>query len=435
MLDAPWIPAFAFGVLAAASLPIGAAAGIWLRPSVRLTAAVMAFGAGALLAAMSFELVQPALERAGFLAPALGISLGCALFVGLNHLLNGQGAFLRKTATITEFARGAKRKKVEEAIDELSRVDIFRSLPPEEVQALVPFISPVSFPAGELIFDQGDPGDALYIIEEGTVAIMRTDDGRATPLAHLGAGETFGEMALLGDSDSTRMAAAVAVESCRLWKVHQEHFQQLIEASPALRESVVRLRDERRERTQAIMTAEEWRSRAMGSVDREAFHPTPMDVQSVVRAARNRGSAGLAIWLGSGLDGVGESVMIGATTLGAAVSMPLVGGVFLANLPESMSSAATMRRQGMPAVVIFALWMSLVLAGGVFAAAGSILLAGTPPASFAFVEGLAAGAILSMIAQTMLPEAFEHGGGPTVALMTVAGFLASILLGIFTGHV
>lgn len=434
MLDSPWAVAFAYGALAAAALPIGAAVGVWVRPSARFTAGVMAFGAGALLAAMSFELVQPALNRAGFLPPALGISLGCILFLSLAHLLNTQGAFLRNTATLTQAARGRKRRKLKEAIEELSRVDILRSLPPEEAQALIPFITPISFPAGDLIFDQGDPGDGLYIIEEGTVAIMRTDRGRATPLAHLTAGETFGEMALLGDGDTTRMAAAVAVESCRLWKVQPEHFHQLIDASPPLRESVTRLMDERQERTEAIMSAEEWRAKAMGSMDPAAFDPTPRDVQAVARAARARGSAGIAIWLGSGLDGVGESVMIGATTLGPAVSLPLVGGVFLANLPESMSSAATMRRQGVSAAVIFGMWVSLVLAAGLFAAAGSVLLADTAPSSFAVVEGLAAGAILAMIAQTMLPEAFEHGGGPTVALTTVAGFLASILLGIFAGR-
>jgi CRP-like cAMP-binding protein len=428
MSESPWVEAFVFGALAAASLPIGAAFGIWFRPSARLTAAVMAFGAGALLAAMSFELVVPELDRAGFVPLATGLAIGCVAFVWLNHLLNSQGAFLRKAATIGEYARVVKRKHVKEAIEELSRVDIFRSLPPEEVQALVPYLTSMGLPAGEIVFNQGDPGDALYILEEGRVAIMRSDRGRTHTLAHLSAGQTFGEMALL--TAETRMAAAVAVEPCRLWKIRRDDFQNLLDSSPRLREAVTSLMDERHARTQALATAEEWRERALQTVEPEAFQPSSADVETVVRQARARGAAGVAIWVGSGLDGVGESVVIGATTLGAAVSLPLVGGVFLANLPESMSSAATMRRQGTGGTFILAMWVLLVVLSGVCAALGSLLLVGAPPARFALIEGLAAGAILAMIAQTMLPEAFDHGGGPAVAIMTVAGFLAAILIGI-----
>jgi CRP-like cAMP-binding protein len=432
MPESTWIVAFFYGALAAASLPLGAVLGIWFRPSVRLTAAVMAFGAGALLAAMSFELVLPALDRAGFLPLAAGFSIGCVAFVWLNHVLNSQGAFLRKAATLGEYARGVKRKKVEEAVEELSRVDIFRSLPPEEVQGLIPFLASIGCPAGEIVFEQGDPGDALYILEEGRVAIMKAEGGKTHTLAHLKAGQTFGEMALL--TAEPRTAAAVAVEPCRLWKIRRDHFEQLLADSPRLRAAVTSLMDEREARTQALLTAEEWRARAMETMGPETFNPTSTDVETVVRDARSRGAAGVAIWLGSGLDGVGESVVIGATTLGAAVSLPLVGGVFLSNLPESMSSAATMRRQGTPGPLILAMWILLVLVSGACAALGSLLLVGAPPARFAFVEGLAAGAILSMIAQTMLPEAFENGGGPAVALMTVAGFLTSILIGIVAGH-
>lgn len=432
MPESPWVVAFLYGALAAASLPLGAALGIWFRPSARLTAAVMAFGAGALLAAMSFELVMPALDRAGFLPLAFGLAAGCVAFVWLNHVLNSQGAFLRKAATLGEHARDVKRKHVKEAIEELSRVDIFRSLPPEEVQGLIPFITSMGLPAGEIVFRQGDAGDALYILEQGKVAIMRSDEGRTRTLAHLGAGQTFGEMALL--TEESRNAAAVAVEPCRLWKIRRDDFERLLDSSPRLSAAVTDLMDERQARTRAFLTAEEWRARAFDTIGPDAFDPTATDIETVVQDARARSAAGIAIWLGSGLDGVGESVVIGATTLGAAVSLPLVGGVFLANLPESMSSAATMRRQGMSPFLILGMWIVLVLLSGLCAAIGSLLLVGAPPARFALVEGLAAGAILSMIAQTMLPEAFEHGGGPAVAIMTVAGFLTSVLIGIFTGH-
>jgi CRP-like cAMP-binding protein len=431
MSFAPWAEAFFFGALAAISLPLGAVAGAWLRPSARLTSGVMAFGAGALLAAMSFELVLPALQRDHFGPMAIGLIIGCVCFVGLNHVLNGQGAFLRKAATLAEYARGVKRRKVEEALEELSKVDILRSLPPEEAQALVPYVTYRTVPAGEIVFDQGDPGDALYIIEEGRVAVMRTERGRTTTLAHLGKGETFGEMALL--TERTRTASVVTVEPVSLWKIHREDFERLISQSPPLKQAVIQLMETRDARTEALMKAEEWRDRAFQTLDPESLQPTAQDIQEVMRQARQKGAAGFAIWLGSALDGVGESVVIGATTVASAVSVPLLGGVFLANLPESMSSAATLRRQGTPAAVIFWMWTSLVLLAGFCAAAGYVILVGANPERFSFFEGLAAGAILSMIAQTMLPEAFEDGGGPAVAMLTVAGFLAGVLLGIVTG--
>jgi CRP-like cAMP-binding protein len=427
MSASPALLAFLFGALAAASLPLGAALGVWLRPSPRLTAAVMAFGAGALLAAMSFELVVPALARAGFLPLAAGVAAGCIAFVWLNHALNRRGAFLRKAATLGQYARGVKRRRVQEVIADLSRVDVFRSLPPEEVQLLLPFIVTETRAAGDIVFEQGDPGDALYILDEGRIAILRTEGGRTHTMAHLTAGQTFGEMALL--TGDPRNAAAVAVEATRLWKIRRDDFEHLVDVSPALRQALTTLMHERRARNEALITSEEWRARALQAAGPDVYEPTSVDVAAVVRDARARSAAGIAIWLGSGLDGVAESVVIGATTLGAAVSAPLVAGVFLANLPEAMSSAATMRRQGMGATVIVGMWVLLVALSGLCAALGSALLAGAEPARFAFVEGLAAGAILSMIAQTMLPEAFDHGGGPAVAIMTVAGFLTSILIG------
>ena len=173
--------------------------------------------------------------------------------------------------------------------------------------------------------------------------------------------------------------------------------------------------------------------RALDTLDREALIPSPVDVQEVIREARSRGAAGFAIWLGSALDGVGESVVIGASTLGATVSFSLIGGVFISNLPESMASAATLRRQKTPSGLVIGLWGSLVLLSGLAAMAGRALLADQDLGMMALAEGMAAGAILAMIAQTMLPEAFEGGGGPAVALMTVAGFLFALFLGVLVG--
>ena len=423
--------AFFYGALAAASLPLGAAVGTWLRPSVRITGAVMAFGAGALLAAMSFELVLPALENGRFYFLAMGLAFGCVAFVGLNQLLNVKGAFLRKTATLAHHARNRKRREVQETLRAFSQVDILRSLPPEEFHGLVGSVIHTHVSPGDVVFAQGDPGDALYIIESGKVTILRTDGERTHTLANLGPGRSFGEMALI--SDEARMASAIALEPADLWKIPRTPFVSILETSPALRKSLDHQVAERTARNQALLTAEEWRMRALDPLDREALIPSPVDVQEVIREARSRGAAGFAIWLGSALDGVGESVVIGASTLGATVSFSLIGGVFISNLPESMASAATLRRQKTPSGLVIGLWGSLVLLSGLAAMAGRALLADQDLGMMALAEGMAAGAILAMIAQTMLPEAFEGGGGPAVALMTVAGFLFALFLGVLVG--
>ncbi len=426
MPESPLAIAFFYGALAAASLPLGALIGTWVRPSPRVTSSVMAFGAGALLAAVSFELVLPALDREHFTFLGTGLILGCVVFVGLNHMLNEYGAFLRKAATLGKYARRFRQRKVKATLEELAKVDIVRSLPPEEIQAVLPVISHYRYPAGEILLRQGEMGDALYIIETGQVSVLREEDGRTTTLAHLTAGETFGEGTLL--TNNPRNASVVATEPVTLWKIHKDDFDRLVADSPALEQAANEMMAERNRRTELLLQADEWRDRAFHSLTPEARQPTSVDIQQVVRDARHRGAAGFAILLGSALDGAGESVVLGATTVGTAVSLPLLGAIFLSNLPESMSSAVTLRRQGLSRTVIVLIWTFLVLLAGVFAAGGYALLLGAPPARFSFIEAMAAGAMLAMIAQTMLPEAFEEGGGNFIALLTVAGFVAGILL-------
>ena len=106
-----------------------------------------------------------------------------------------------------------------------------------------------------------------------------------------------------------------------------------------------------------------------------------------------------------------------------------LAGRILANFPESMSSAAVMKKQGSSKVLIFSMWFSLMMMTAVGAAFGKLFIADAPHHLRSLLEGAAAGAMLAMIAQTMLPEAFEHGGWLT-GLMTVIGFLAAIAMGI-----
>jgi zinc transporter, ZIP family len=138
--------------------------------------------------------------------------------------------------------------------------------------------------------------------------------------------------------------------------------------------------------------------------------------------------SGSAIAVGALLDGVPESVVIGASLLaGGAVSLVTVVAVFLSNIPEGLSSAAGMRQAGRTRRYVFLLWTGIALISGLAALVGNTLLGGAPPEALAAITALAAGAILAMITDTMVPEAFEDAH-LLVGLITVAGFLTAFAL-------
>jgi ZIP family zinc transporter len=138
--------------------------------------------------------------------------------------------------------------------------------------------------------------------------------------------------------------------------------------------------------------------------------------------------SGLAIAVGALLDGIPEAVAIGATLLeGAGVSLVTVAAVFLSNVPEGLSSAAGMRRAGRGAGFVFGVWTGIALASGAAALLGNVALAGAAPGAVAAANAVAAGAILAMLADTMIPEAFEEAREYT-GLITAAGFLVAFVL-------
>ncbi|MEU7568998.1 ZIP family metal transporter [Streptomyces fradiae] len=138
--------------------------------------------------------------------------------------------------------------------------------------------------------------------------------------------------------------------------------------------------------------------------------------------------SGAALALGALLDGVPESAAIGVSLLdGGAVSSVTVAAVFLSNLPEGLSSAAGMRRAGRGAGYVFGLWAAIAAASGVSALLGFAVLGAMPATVVAAVTGVAAGAVLAMIADTMIPEAFEDAH-LAIGVITVCGFLTSFVL-------
>ncbi len=138
--------------------------------------------------------------------------------------------------------------------------------------------------------------------------------------------------------------------------------------------------------------------------------------------------SGLALAFGALLDGVPESAVIGVSLLdGGAVSLVTVAAVFISNVPEGLSSSAGMKKAGRGKAYVFGVWGAIAAASTLSAVLGYTVVGGFSPAVIAAVTAVAAGAILAMIADTMIPEAF-HDAHLAIGLVTVCGFLVSFAL-------
>jgi ZIP family zinc transporter len=143
--------------------------------------------------------------------------------------------------------------------------------------------------------------------------------------------------------------------------------------------------------------------------------------------------SGLAIAAGTFLDGVPEGVVLGLGVLHlGAPGIATVGAFFLANIPEALSSSAGMRRAGRSGRYVFGLWTGIVLMIALAAAFAALMLRGTGPGVKGTADAFAAGAILALVSETMIPEAF-HGSPQFNGLLLVVGFAVLLIL-LSLGH-
>jgi ZIP family zinc transporter len=140
---------------------------------------------------------------------------------------------------------------------------------------------------------------------------------------------------------------------------------------------------------------------------------------------------GLSIVLGAMLDGIPESVVLGASLLGGgAVSPAFLAAVLLSNVPEGFSATADLLEEGRKPRWILGLWLGVVVVSASAAALAFLLFDSAGP-GIPFVQAFAAGGLLTMLVDTMIPEAFEDGGD-VAGLVTVLGFVLAFLLSALT---
>ncbi|WP_455204358.1 cyclic nucleotide-binding domain-containing protein [Kaarinaea lacus] len=604
MIESLAFTAFLMGIISACSLPLGAITASYWQPNDRISGALVSFGGGALLAALTIDLVAPAFGKGHFFAVAAGCLFGGLMFFILNELVNNHGGFLRKVSTTIHHLRRHAHRRFKQILLHLGRIDIFQDLSTEELEDIATLIVSREYEAGSFFYHLGDPPDTLYIVADGqvqlldpqnnmrafetlvkndafgrmailsgkphaTIAIAHTDvtvwelsrsdlnnlfpssptlifaiqrwlqsdevltylqqrqglnsreahnwsisaldnlqqhsslppisgiksnetgfckkvnDIRRAPILkelsekcsaaiasqliykNYKRGESFfqkGDHAermyiidkggvslldpdalpkktmLLTDNDAfgglsfftgaRHSTSAVATQDTSVWVLRKQEFNRLMKNNIDLDNAVKTYIQQQ----QIVAYLEEkqhldpdktmrWIKLATKNIDTGRLIPAADEM--VPRITVNKG-APIAIWLGIMLDGIPESLVIGASLLHYDISLALLAGLFLSNYPEALFSSIGMRQQGLRFSRILIMWTSIMLFTGIGAALGNTFFVGTGDLEIAVVQGLAAGAMLTMIAQTMLPEAYIKGGS-VVGLATLMGFLTALL--------
>jgi ZIP family zinc transporter len=139
---------------------------------------------------------------------------------------------------------------------------------------------------------------------------------------------------------------------------------------------------------------------------------------------------GTAIFLGTLLDGVPESLVLGlGLATGGLISVAFLSAVFISNAPEGIAGTRALIASGHSRRRVFWMWFALVLASAAAAAAGYAIVQAVPSVDGLYTRAFAAGAVLTMLSDVMMPEAFEHGG-KLVGLLTTIGFLTAAVLSV-----
>lgn len=440
------------GALSAASLPLGSWIGIKFKFSSSQLSFLASFGAGALLAALSVELIAPTTlalvssdighqeeAKTTFFAMIIGSIVGGLLYVLLDKLVNKKGGFLRKTSTVLHYYNKTKSDEQKQLLDEISRFPLFTNFPAEHIETLMSKLEPVEYKDGDTVVQEGEVAANTYILTEGSIkAYVKGDQLAEYTTDNL----IINLIPIL--KGTKNIGTGIAKGKVKALKLSKEDFDMLRELSPDFDFTCRELAHKRMSFIEDLISERntqmiDWAETAKNSLVEDKEMPSIPEMKRLKEA--HHGSP-LAIWMGILLDGIPESMVIGAGMLGmltlkAAINpevsfvdvipFTLIAGLFLSNFPEALSSSANMLSQGWSKKKIFLMWSSLMLVTAIGAGIGYLAGGYIDHSWLVFLEGLAAGAMLTMIAAAMIPEAVILGSGNLVGLSTLAGFLGAIM--------
>ena len=416
---------FFYGVLGASSLGIGALVGVFSQPSKTIAATIMAFGSGTLISAIAFEITWNVYQKSDFWLLVSGFLLGGFIFISLSQYVDEHGGFLRQQASSRRYLLEHTPQKIIKQgsiLETITELEAMQHIPEQEKQFLANHLTLTSVEPQTIICEEGDLGDFFYLIVSGEAEVTR----HGQFLTNLKEGDIFGEMSLLtGEPRSATVLAKTRMDLCKL---DQDNFSETFSSCPNLawgltRNLARRLQSVTDSRVLAEKNLDRWRQKLLEQVEADQLlAENPLTLQDLVKR-----SAPLAILVGTLLDNIPESVVIGINVSNNDLRWSFLIAVFISNFPEALSSAAGMRRAGQKKVYILALWFGIVILSGFFALGGNYLHYTFSENLIAFIEAFAGGAILAMLASTMMPEAYELGGS-SVAYSTIIGFLLSFLI-------
>ncbi len=425
----------AVGLFTTSSAMVGAVFGLYFPIPKKVLASILAFASGSLISALAIELgYRDAVDmmkhdlgvRAAWAFIAGGFAVGATLYYVASLFLEENGAALRYPSRFLEFALARKRHAADEKLALLSRCDLLRHLPPDEITPLLDHTQLCEVPAGTIIFHAGDPGDALYIVADGLVEVLDTGMQK---LAELGVGDAFGEMALL--SGGTRTATIRAFSNCELLTITKQNFDRLLAENPFISEQIRKLS---RERALSNLSKSDIDPRLWLQTARENMNQLSSGEEyTLMHETKDGKGAGLAIVFGNILDTIPGCLVIGANFSGfQSLPATLILGMFIGGIPEAAASANMLRKAGYSDRTIFGLWSSVLVAGIVAAVAGKLFISGSESMAADLAQAVAGGAILAVVIHAMIPEAI-HKGGSGIVLPAVAGFLFSLYLVLIQG--
>lgn len=161
------------------------------------------------------------------------------------------------------------------------------------------------------------------------------------------------------------------------------------------------------------------------TLDRYLSNRSGPEQREVVAAGARRG-VGLALLAAVTLDGVPENLALGVSLVGGA-SLSLLLAIFLSNLPEALVGAVAMRESQVRGRTVVLTWTACAVVLAVTVVLGRGVAIGWSEQVLAVALAFAGGAVLASLADTLMPEAFEHGR-PLNAFATAAGFFLSFML-------